>query len=321
MPLNPCLNNDRQGLLGMISAGCKAVIMQWVCVAGFLTLAAMQPAQAIDLQPGEIAAPPPGMSFVQLNFMHSERGDLYAANQKVSNATKLVSNQFQLRYIHTFETADLPSVVYVQTPLGQVQPQKALRSFYTSESGVGDTTLVYAIWPYANREEKKYWGVGVYLTLPTGQYEAANGLINMGGNRYSYALQTGYQMKLLPNLNWMAAVDGVWFGKNDNYFDNQLATQQKTLKQEALYTAQTGLAYDLSKQFSLAAAYFYTEGGQRILDNVAVANSTSQMQRYQLTATARFSFATMMLQYGDDISTKNGYIEDSRVIFRVIKAF
>jgi hypothetical protein len=26
-------------------------------------------------------------------------------------------------------------------------------------------------------------------------------------------------------------------------------------------------------------------------------------------------------EYGDDISTKNGYIEDSRVIFRVIKAF
>lgn len=321
MPLNLRLNDDRQGLLGMISAGRKVVIMQWVCVAGFLALAAMQTAQAIDLQPGEIAVPPPGMNIIQLNFVHSERGDLYAANQKVSNATKLANRQFQVRYIHTFNTGDVPSVVYVQTPLGQVEPQKALRSFFTTESGVGDTTLVYAIWPYADREEKKYWAVGTYLTLPTGHYDAGNGLINLGGNRYSVALQTAYQRPISQSVSWMAAVDAVWFGKNDNYFDHQLATQQKTLKQEALYTAQTGLAYDLSKRFSLAAAYFYTEGGQRILDNVAVANSTSQMQRYQLSATARFSFATMMLQYGDDITTKNGYIEDSRVIFRVIKPF
>jgi hypothetical protein len=321
MPLNLRLNDDRQGLLGMISAGRKVVIMQWVCVAGFLVLAAMQTAQAIDLQPGEIAVPPPGMNFVQLNFVHSERGDLYKANQKVSNATKLANRQFQVRYIHTFNTGDVPSVVYVQTPLGQVEPQKALRSRYTSESGLGDTTLVYAIWPYADREEKKYWAVGTYLTLPTGHYDAGNGLINLGGNRYSVALQTAYQRPISQSVSWMAAVDAVWFGKNDNYFVDQFDTQQKTLKQEALYTAQTGLAYDLSKRFSLAAAYFYTEGGQRILDNVAVPNSTSQMQRYQLSATARFSFATMMVQYGDDISTKNGYIEDSRVIFRVIKAF
>jgi hypothetical protein len=226
-----------------------------------------------------------------------------------------------LRYIHTFETADLPSVVYVQTPLGYVHPEKALSTVYNNQSGLGDTTMVYAIWPYANREEKKYWGVGVYLTLPTGQYEAANGLINMGGNRYSYALQTGYQIELLPNLNWIAAVDAVWFAKNNEYFANQLATQQQTLKQEVLYTAQTGFSYDLNRQFSVAAAYFFTQGGERVLDGVDVANSETRVHRYQLSATSRFSFGQVMLQYGNDLSTKNGYIENRRVIVRFIKPF
>jgi hypothetical protein len=276
---------------------------------------------AIDLQPGEIAAPPPGMNLIQLNVVSSQRGDAYQAKQKVSDATKLVSNQFQLRYIHTFKTADLPSVVYVQTPLGYVHPEKALSSVYNKQSGLGDTTMVYAIWPYANREEKKYWGVGVYLTLPTGQYEAANGLINMGGNRYSYALQTGYQMELLPKLNWMAAVDAVWFTKNNEYFANQLSTQQQTLKQDVLYTAQTGFSYDLNRQYSVAAAYFFTQGGERVLDGVDVANSETRVHRYQLTATSRFSFGQVMLHYGNDLSTKNGYIEDRRVIMRFIKPF
>jgi hypothetical protein len=276
---------------------------------------------AIDLQPGEIAAPPPGINLIQLNVISSQRGDAYQAKQKVSDATKLVSNQFQLRYIHTFETADLPSVVYVQTPLGYVHPEKALSTVYNNQSGLGDTTMVYAIWPYANREEKKYWGVGVYLTLPTGQYEAANGLINMGGNRYSYALQTGYQIELLPNLNWIAAVDAVWFAKNNEYFANQLATQQQTLKQEVLYTAQTGFSYDLNRQYSVAAAYFFTQGGERVLDGVDVANSETRVHRYQLSATSRFSFGQVMLQYGNDLSTKNGYIENRRVIVRFIKPF
>ena len=276
---------------------------------------------AIDLQPGDITAPPPGLNFIQVNYQLSKRGDFYASNQKISDDTKLTSSQFQLRYTHTFETADLPSVVYVQTPMGYVQPEKALSSFYTKESGLGDTTMVYAIWPYANKEARQYLAAGAYLTLPTGHYEASNGLINMGANRYSVALQTGYQMPISQNVQWMTAVDAVWFGKNDDYFDFRTPAQQQTLKQDALYTLQTGLAYDVSKQLSLSAAYFYTQGGERVLDGVDVANSTTRLHRYQLSATAQFSFARIMLQYGDDLDTKNGYIEDSRVILRVMKAF
>lgn len=280
-----------------------------------------QTAHAIDLQPGDITAPPPGLNFIQVNYQLSKRGDLYAANQKISDATKLTSSQFQVRYTHTFETATMPSVVYLQTPMGYVQPEKVLSSLYSKESGLGDATMVYAIWPYANQEEKKYWALGAYLTLPTGHYEAGNGLINMGANRYSVALQTGYQMPISANVNWMTAVDAVWFGKNDAYFADRFATQQQTLKQDVLYTAQTGLVYDVSKQFSLAAAYFYTQGGERALNGVDVANSITRLHRYQLSASTRLSFGKIMLQYGDDLDTKNGYIEDSRVILRFIKPF
>jgi len=299
----------------------KALLFAWASLCLFTSSFYSPALYAIDLQPGDITAPPPGINLIQLSYVSSQRGDAYQAKQKVSNATKLVSNQFQLRYTHTFETADLPSVVYVQTPMGYVHPENALSTVYTKQSGLGDTTMVYAIWPYANREEKRYWALGAYLTVPTGHYEAANGLINMGGNRYSYALQTGYQMPLAANVNWMAAVDAVWFAKNDEFFDFRTPAQQQTLKQDALYTAQTGLSYDLNRQYSLAAAYFFTQGGERVLDGVDVANSQTRVHRYQLSATSRFSFGQVMLQYGNDLSTKNGYIEDRRVIVRFIKVF
>ncbi len=299
-----------------------ALPARWLAVLLLALSSLVSPAlYAIDLQPSDIIEPPPGLNIIQVNFQSSKRGDLYQANRKVSDATKLSSNQFQVRYTHTFKTADLTSVVYVQTPMGYVHPEKALSTAYTNQSGLGDTTMVYAIWPYANREEKKYWALGAYLTVPTGHYEAANGLINMGGNRYSYALQTGYQMQLASQLNWMAAVDAVWFGKNNDYFANQAATLQQTLKQDALYTVQTGLGYDLNPQYNLAATYFFSQGGERVLDGVDVANSTTRLHRYQLSASSRFSFGKVMLQYGSDLSTKNGYIEDSRVILRFIKPF
>ena len=275
---------------------------------------------AIDLQPGDIVAPPPGLNIIQSSYQISKRGDSYANNQKSPNPTQLSSSQLQLRYTHTFETAMLPSVFYVQTPMGYTHPEKSLSAIYKPEAGVGDTTLVYAFWPYVNREEKKYWALGAYLTLPTGQYDPSNGVVNMGGNRYSYALQTGYQIPFGQDVNWMTALDAVWFGDNHEFRANNLVTANKTRTQAVLYTLQTGFSYDVNPKTTVSAAYFYTAGGETALDGVARLDET-QLQRYQLSLSSKFSFGKLVLQYGEDLSTKNGLIEDSRFIVRYIKAF
>jgi hypothetical protein len=142
----------------------------------------------------------------------------------------------------------------------------------------------------------------------------------MGQNRVSGAFQTGFQTALTEKINWMTALDAVWFGTNHDFKVNQLSNIKRTLDQDVLYTLQTGLQYKIDPQWSISAAYFYTAGGETSLNEVAN-NDESQLQRYQLTLASRFSFGRVLVQYGSDIKTKNGYFEDSRVIFRFMTVF
>jgi len=293
----------------------KFVAQSLVLFTAFLPV---RSALAIDLQPGDIVAPPPDMNFVQVTYQASRRGDFYMHGQKVSDQTQFSNNQFQFRYSRTFETADLPSVFYVQTPVGYLHPEKASTGSpfnYRAESGIGDTSMLYAIWPYSNRETKTYWGIGAYLTVPTGYYDSPNGSINMGANRYAGALQTGYQTAITSNVDWMVALDAVFFGDH-----HEFGALKKKLEQDPLYTLQTGLSYQINPRYSIAGTYYYTAGGETYQDGVAKDDMT-QVQRYQLSLVSNFSFGRVFLQYGSDLKTKNGFYEDSRVLLRFVTRF
>jgi len=71
----------------------------------------------------------------------------------------------------------------------------------------------------------------------------------------------------------------------------------------------------LDKNYSLAAALFHTEGGDQTFDSIDKHNPTI-LNRYQLTAQAKYSFGIFSLQYGQDFKTENGFKEDERLILR-----
>lgn len=268
---------------------------------------------AIDLQPGEVRAPKADINLLMLSYQHGERGDRYVKGRKQPGDPEIQASQLQVRVGHTFEAADYPAIVYMQTPVGYVHPEGALSGF-KGDSGVGDTTFLMAFWPYANHEASSYLATGIYLTLPTGSYDHAR-QFNVGQNRYNAAWQVAYQSALSENVHWMAAFDTVWFGDNDEF-----GAQRRTLSQKALHTGQMSLQYIISPRYSLGAAYFYTKGGETHVDEVC-RDDMLKLQRYQLTAAANFSFGRIMLQYGADLKTENGFIEDSRWILRYMRLF
>ena len=271
-------------------------------------------ASAIDLQPGEIRAPLAGRSLVQFSTVYSQRSDYYVNSHKISGRPEYQALQYQLRLAHAFEIDEQPSIVYAQLPITNVQPQG---SSISGDSGVGDTTFAFAYWPYANRETQTYFGIAAYLIAPTGSYSDRR-IFNVGENRYRGALQLGVQTPITDSLTWMAALDTVWSGKNN---DCGLAClNHQTLEQKPLYTLQSGLSYAINPTFSLATAYFYSVGGETSWDGINK-NNLTQLQRYQVSGIANFSFGRILLQYGGDLDTRNGYLEDSRWIVRYIKPF
>lgn len=288
------------------------------CIACWLKYATLlmfsSEAFAIDLQPGEARAVEPGINFMQLSYQHSSRGDRYIDGQKQKSNPKLDTTQYQLRLGRTFKVKDHTAVFYVQAPVyAHTNPSGTLTNV-EDDKGAGDTSFLLAAWPYVNHETESYFVVGGYLTVPTGSYDNHR-LINIGENRYKTAIQGAFQQRLFKNTHYYVSLDAVKFGENDDFGNKSV-----TLAQRSLYSAQGGLLYEFDAMYSFGAAYFYTVGGENILNDVHL-DDRMRLQRYQLTANATLSTGRITLQYGGDIKTENGFFEDSRWIVRYTARF
>ena len=292
-----------------------------ICILA-LCLTGIHPALAIDLLPGDIVAPQPGGRQLLVSYLLSERNDLYRNN--VANTGRgIQSEQVQIRTAWTFEVDKYPAAFTLQLNGGSVQPTGSLSSV-SGSSGLGDTTLLFALWPYSNHDKGEYLGLGAYLTLPTGEYQPKAGF-NLGANRYSYALQLAYQKSLSSSIQWMTAIDASEFSSNGSYrapspLPSASTQPTTTLDQKTLYSLQTGLRYIINDNYSLSAMYFHTVGGEEMINGSDQQNRID-VHRYQLSASTKLPAGRLILQYGGDIKTQNGFYESSRVILRYATQF
>ncbi|PQJ97292.1 transporter [Chromatium okenii] len=283
------------------------------CIVSLLTILFAAPALAVDLQPGDLRAPKIGMNFTQFILQQSNFKGRYVHGQLQPGDPQLEISHLFWRVGRVFDAAGKPLLFFAQTPVSSVQPAGSL-SNQESVSGIGDTTFLLALWPYANRETQTYFGVGAYLFAPTGNYHHDRNF-NLGDNRYRGALQMGVQAPLTDRSRWMLALDTVWYGENAEF-----GQRRDTLEKAPLTTAQVSVQYDVLPGYTLAAGYFYSVGGETSL-NATRQHDQTELHRYQLTGTAQFSFGKITLQYGGDLETENGWLEDNRLILRYTKYF
>ena len=263
---------------------------------------------AIDLQPGEIKAPAGTFNAAQMSYVYVEKGDKYTHGSKTSSTSNIKQNAFLLRLSHAFEINQIPAIVYAASSINHLENRDVPNAANTNSNGIGDTTLVFALWPYVDRAKEEYLGLATYLTLPTGEYDK-NSAVNIGSNVYQTAFQAGYQRKLIDNVNWMSALDFVLAGDNKQFLGNN------KLEKDPLYNFQTGLQYVFNPTYSASVGYFYTVGGESTLDG-ADRGDINKIHRYQLTGQGIYNFGRLMLQYGSEFANENSYIEDHRLIAR-----
>jgi hypothetical protein len=263
---------------------------------------------AIDLQPGEIKAPAGTFNAAQMSYVYVEKGDKYTHGSKTSSTSNINQNAFLLRLSHAFEINQIPAIVYAASSINHLENRDVPNAANTNSNGIGDTTLVFALWPYVDRAKEEYLGLATYLTLPTGEYDK-NSAVNIGSNVYQTAFQAGYQRKLIDNVNWMSALDVVLAGDNNQFLGN------KKLEKDPLYNFQTGLQYVFNPTYSASVGYFYTVGGESTVNGIDQGN-INKIHRYQLTGQGIYNFGRLMLQYGSEFANENSYIEDHRLIAR-----
>ena len=273
------------------------------CVIIFIMIHKL--AFAIDLQPGEIKAPSGTFNAAQISYLYVEKGDKYSHGTKISDVSNVNQNAMLLRLGHAFEVNQMPAYVYAQSSINHFNNNIQSN---TNSNGVGDTTIAFALWPYANREKDEYFGMAGYVLLPTGDYDK-NRAINSGLNIYQVAMQVGYQRKIANNINWMTALDTVLSSDNNQYLGS------RKLEKDPVYNFQTGFQYVFNPSYSMSLGYFYSVGGESTLDGKDRADIT-KIHRYQLTGQANYSFGRFTLQYGSEFTNENSYIEDHRLVAR-----
>ena len=277
-----------------------------------------RPALAIDLQPGDIVAPPPNITVATISYVNSQNNDLFRNGVNTGADPKLESNAVYLRLTHTYSIGSLPAVSFVQTGTGALSTDGSLAAFPGSK-GMTDSSIVTAIWPYSNHATRTYLGLAAYLFLPTGEYSNAKAF-NLGSNRYAQALQVGYQRPISKNVDAAVAVDSTWFGANSACAAACLSNQNLQLTQKPLYTAQAGPIYKINQTYTVGATYVYVTGGETAW-NGAERGNTLVTQRYYVSGIAHTRIGRFTVQYGNDIATMNGFMESNRFIVRYAKAF
>ena len=277
-----------------------------------------RPALAIDLQPGDIVAPPPDITLATISYVNSQNNDLFRNGVNTGADPKLESNAVYLRLTHTYSIGSLPAVSFVQTGTGTLSTDGSLAAFPGSK-GMTDSSIVTAIWPYSNHATRTYLGLAAYLFLPTGEYSNAKAF-NLGSNRYAQALQMGYQRPITTNVDAAVAVDTTWYGANSACAAACLSNQNLQLTQKPLYTAQAGPIYKINQTYTVAATYVYVTGGETAWNGIE-RNNTLVTQRYYVSGVAHTRVGRFTVQYGNDIATMNGFMESNRLVVRYAKAF
>lgn len=113
---------------------------------------------------------------------------------------------------------------------------------------------------FAAYEQDVIAGASVQLSIPMGQY-SPDRLINLGSNRWSAKVETGFSKAFKPVTVELSAAATV-FTDNDDYFGGQ------RLEQDPIYSAQANLSYEFPGNIWLALGFTYYMGGRTTVNGV-----------------------------------------------------
>lgn len=275
---------------------------------------AMPQAHAVDVDAGDYTALPAGTNLAMLYYQYATRDALYAQGHKAPIDARLDSQVGILRGVHFTEIGGYIVDPQFLLPFGKLKGKDDL-SAMGSANGVGDLILAATVWLVNQPKTGTYFGITPFLYAPTGRYDHKDAL-NLGENRWKFALQAGFITKLSDKVSLDLAGDFTVYGKNDEFGVDKL-----TMKQKPSVQLQSYLRYHLSPTWDLRAGLSHTFGGET---KVAGVNQDDRAK------TTKFSVGTawfvapdvqLMVNYGRDASVRNGLREDDRLNLRVMKVF
>lgn len=306
----PSILDDQKNFLPLSGQPCLGITPT---VFAALMLASGS-AMAIDVDAGDYTALPAGTNLAMGYYQFATRDALYADGDKAPIDAGLDSHIGILRGVHFTEIGGYTVDPQFLLPVGKLEGKDDTAGLGDA-SGIGDLTLAATVWLVNEPESNTYFGITPFVYAPTGSYDNKDAL-NIGENRWKYALQAGFITGLTPDISLDLAGDVTFYGENDEF-----GAGNATLKQDPSYQFQGFLRYHMSKQWDLRAGVSHTLGGETKVDGI---DQDDRMSYTKMTlGTAWFATPSLQLlaNYGTDLSVKNGFKEQHRINLRILKAF
>lgn len=286
-----------------------------IVAACAMALAAASPgAHAVDVDAGDYTALPDGTNLAIVYYQHATRDALFADGDKVDVDAGLDSNVGILRGVHYMDVGGYIVDPQFLLPFGRLEAKDDLSALGDAD-GMGDLILAATVWLVNDPKNSTYFGITPFLFLPTGDYDKKDAL-NLGENRWKFALQAGYITQIAPKLLLDVVADVTVYGDNDDF-----GPTGAKLEQDPSIQLQGFLRYQMSDTWDLRAGISHTTGGKTEVDGV------SQNDRLQTTKVSVGTgvFVTPTVQfianYGRDVDVRQGFREDNRLNLRLLKVF
>lgn len=271
-------------------------------------------AHAVDVDAGDYTALPAGTNLGLVYYQHAERDKLYSAGNRVPINPGLTSDVGILRGVHFMDIGGYIVDPQFLLPFGRLKGKDDLSSL-GSGNGTADLILAATVWLVNDAKAKTYFGLTPFLYLPTGSYDR-NKALNLGENRWKFALQGGYITPLSDAVTLDLIGDVTVFGENNDY-----GARSQSLKQKPLFQGQAFLRYNISPVFDLRAGLSYTAGGENKIDGVKQDDRTASSKftvggAYFVTPTTQ-----LLANFGRDLDVREGLKESSRINLRLLQIF
>jgi hypothetical protein len=277
------------------------------------------PASALDVDPGDYAAAPPGTSLAIGYSLNSWRREYKTDSGDNIGNSELNTNVGILRLVHYVDLWGITADPQIFLVYGSLNNGKLGGDNLSSSTGIGDTIIASTFW-FVNQPENKRWlGFTPFVFLPTGTYRDQQPL-NVGENRYKAVLQAGYVEGFEAfGHDWMVDViyDATIYGDNKDAGPDG----NTTLKQDESYQLQTWLRYFLEPNWSIGAGYSGTWGGQTKLGGEDADTSTQAQQLRAITQYNILPDLQLQATIRGDMWSRGGFEETLGVNFRIMKVF
>jgi len=283
--------------------------------AAALCVALVTPqAHAVDVDAGDYTALPAGTNLGMLYYQYATRDAQYVKGKKAPGNLGLNSQVGILRGVHFTEIGGYIVDPQFLLPFGKLEGKDDLSSL-GSASGVGDLILAATVWLVNRPQTGTYFGITPFIYAPTGSYDK-NDALNLGENRWKFALQAGFITKLTDKVSLDLAGDVTVYGKNDEYSAANLTMKQKPSMQFQGY-----LRYHMSDAWDLRAGVSHTAGGETEIDGV---DQSDRMRTTKVSVGTGWFVAPdlqLLANYARDVSVHNGFREENRLNLRLLKVF